>query len=131
MSPSNKCQLLVVDDFDDNLFLITLFFESENYQVESATSGQEALEKLEISRPDIVLMDVRLPDVSGLELTKQIRQKPKLINLPIILVTGDADIQLEDVLKIGATNLFHKPLDLTALLEQVKTICSPISPLPN
>ena len=123
MSPSDNPHILVVDDFHDNLLLISMFFESENYQVEAAQNGKEALEKIELSPPDLVLMDVRLPDISGIEVAQQLRQNPQFVSLPIILLTGDLEISFEEVSKLGVNGLFHKPIDLVALLEQVKVAC--------
>lgn len=76
LSAPSAFYILVVDDLSDNLFLLQTSLEAEGYNVDTADNGSSALEKVEASPPDLILMDVMMPDMNGYEVTQQIRQNP-------------------------------------------------------
>ena len=86
---SNK-RVLVVDDNVTNLKLITCLLATESCEVSTATSAEHALELLRAERPDLLLLDLQLPDMDGLELTRVLRADPGLASLPIVAVTAYA-----------------------------------------
>jgi CheY-like chemotaxis protein len=81
-------RILVDDDLPDNYFLLQTVLESEGYLVEVADSGRVALESIASNPPDLVLLDVMMPEMSGFEVTRRLRQNPALPFIPILLVTG-------------------------------------------
>ncbi len=81
-------RILVVDDAVDNLFLLQTVLEVEGYQVEIADSGKAALAKIELQPPDLLLLDVMMPGMNGIEVVQHIRQNRNLPFIPVILVTG-------------------------------------------
>ncbi|QYO68712.1 response regulator [Leptolyngbya sp. 7M] len=71
-------RILVVDDIADNLLLLQAILESEGYQVELADSGPAALDRIKTAPPDLVLLDVMMPDMNGFEVTQRVRQVAQL-----------------------------------------------------
>jgi CheY-like chemotaxis protein len=118
-------RILVVDDLPDNCFLLQMVLESEGYQVEVAASGPAALDKIATCLPDLVLLDVMMPDMDGFEVTRQLRHNPALPFIPVLLVTGYNELTAADGFAVGATGLIRKPIDLDQLLHQIRTILLP------
>lgn len=118
------CHILVVDDIADNVFLLQTLLEAEGYSVDTASSGWTALRKIKDNRPDIVLLDIMMPDMSGYEVTQRIRQNQSLSNTPIVLVTAYSDITVSEGLAMGANDFIRKPIDADQLLESVNKFCS-------
>jgi CheY-like chemotaxis protein len=88
-------RVLVVDDNPDSLVIVRGILEPHGYQVDEATSGPQALERIRAQRPDIVLLDIMMPEMSGFEVLQKIREDPETSLLPVILVTaktGDEDV---------------------------------------
>ena len=115
---SQKKRILVVDDLDDNLFFMQMFLESEGYQVETASNGKQALTKIWEAPPDLVLLDVMMPDLDGYEVTRQIRQNSAL---PFMLVTAHGDLSAARGLDLGANDFVRKPVDVDELLARVRS----------
>ncbi|HEY9640056.1 MAG TPA: response regulator [Coleofasciculaceae cyanobacterium] len=117
------CHILVVDDIEDNVFLLQTLLETEGYVVDTANSGWDALRKIKTVRPDIVLLDVMMPGMTGYEVTQRIREHPSLSDIPIILITAYSEISTHEGLAMGANDLIQKPIDLDRLLESLKALC--------
>jgi CheY-like chemotaxis protein len=83
-------RVLVVDDNADNLFAIKQILASLPVTIETATSGPEAIELCRRRRPDVIMMDVQLPGLSGLDASRAIRELPDCRDIPIIALTADA-----------------------------------------
>jgi CheY-like chemotaxis protein len=118
-------RILVVDDLIDNSFLLQTVLENEGYQVEVANSGQSALEKIAIHPPELVLLDVMMPEMNGFEVTRQIRKNTHLPFIPILLVTGYGSLMPAEGFDAGADGFVRKPIDFENLLYQIKTILQP------
>jgi CheY-like chemotaxis protein len=117
--------ILVVDDIADNSFLLQTILESEGYVVEVADSGQTALDKIATNPPDLVLLDVMMPEMNGFEVTERIRQNPDLPFIPIILVTGYSEPMPAAGFESGADGFIRKPIDFDDLLQQIQSILVP------
>jgi len=85
---SGKQRILAVDDNPQNVKLLEQVLRSSGYEVESALSGAEALAKLESTQPDLVLLDVVMPGMSGYEVCRAIRANPATALLPVVMVTA-------------------------------------------
>jgi len=120
--PSHNAQILIVDDVIDNLFILQSFLESEGFAVEVADSGSAALEKLQTSLPDLVLLDVMMPEVNGYELTRTIRRDLQLSSIPIILISAHIEACRIKGLAVGATDFVRKPIDFEALLAKIQSL---------
>ncbi len=115
-------QILVVDDIDDNVFFLQTVLETEGYQVETATDGDTALTKVENFQPDLILMDVMMPDMNGYEVTRKIRQNPDLRFIPILMVTAHDYIYTDQQLALDPDNFIRKPVECDQLLSKVATL---------
>jgi len=114
-------QVLVVDDVRSNRAMLHELLSQMGLQVNEAASGREAIEKVKALSPDLVIMDIRMPDMDGFETTKQIRQLRKADQLPIIALTAEAkaktDLELE---AHGLNGYMTKPVNLKNLVHQLK-----------
>jgi len=111
-------KILVVEDTESNYLLLSVILRKE-YEVCRAYNGQEAIEKWEECRPDMILMDVRMPVMDGLEATRSIRRKGG--TLPIIALTANAyDSDREKAFEVGCDNYMAKPIMAPALREMIK-----------
>ncbi|MEG1002694.1 response regulator transcription factor [Clostridium sp.] len=117
--------ILVVDDEISILHLIKMNLELQKYNVITATCGNEALELTIKEKPDIIILDAMLPDISGFELINKI----KLINdIPIIMLTAKGDINDKLLgLQLGAEDYITKPFNSTELLLRIKVISKRIN----
>ncbi len=118
-------RILVVDDLPDNYVLLQTVLEIEGYSVEVADSGFSALESIASHPPDLVLLDVMMPGMDGIEVTRRLRQNSALPYIPIILVTGYKKPMPADGFEVGADGFIRKPIDVDDLLLQIRTILLP------
>ncbi len=114
--------LLAVDDTPDNLLLIQLALEQEGYSVVLVDSGRKALATIERRPPDLVLLDVMMPEMNGYEVTRRIRQHPHLPYIPILLITAHEEPSLIKGLDIGADEFIRKPIQLDELTARVRSL---------
>lgn len=120
MPPVPK-KVLIVEDETDIAQLIKVYLEKAGFQPSIATTGVEALEQVNSDHPDMVLLDLMLPEMDGLEVCKRIRNKPKTALLPIIMLTAKAEESDTIVgLELGADDYVTKPFSPKALVARVK-----------
>jgi len=125
--------VLIADDNDVVLEMISDFLVSQNYRVGLARNGSEFLECLERVEADIILMDIQMPDIDGIEVIRRIRAHPlaRTAALPVIAVTALAMTgDRERCLEAGANAYLSKPLQLRELIETIERLC-PIRDFPN
>ena len=118
-----KQNLLLVEDEDRLAMVLKTFFEKENFDVEIVSDGEDALFQAESLKPDIVLLDWMLPNMSGLEICRQIRSTKDLKNTPIIFLTakGEEEDKLRG-LDIGADDYITKPFSQMELLARINSL---------
>lgn len=114
-------KLLAVDDVPDNLFLLQTILEAEGFTVDVATNGRTALNKIKASPPDLILLDVMMPGMTGYEVTQRIRQDESLPTIPIVLITAQDKAAALRGLELGANDFISKPIDFDELLTRVRT----------
>jgi DNA-binding response OmpR family regulator len=119
---SAEATILVVDDSPPNVKLLRLILGAAGYRVLNAYSGAEALEILHRDRPDAMLLDVRMPGMTGYEVCRQIREDPEFAALPVIMVSA-LSLAEERIMGIeaGATDFISKPFNKNELLARVRT----------
>lgn len=112
--------VLVVDDDEFQHKIIDKILEGKNYHLVFAAGGIEALKVLRKTRPDLILMDVMMPDMGGLEVARYIKSTPQLADIPIVMITGKSDKNIvTESLKAGAADFVVKPFDRDTLLGKV------------
>lgn len=120
-----KHKVLIVEDNPMNMRLIEMILKSDNYTLLKATDGEEALEIAAKERPDLVLMDIRLPKVSGLEVAKRLKKDPELSHTSIIALTAHAmKGDMEKAFEAGCESYISKPIDTRELPRLVADILS-------
>src|SRR5262245_10235968 len=116
-----RFKILVVDDEQDAIDLIEYNLQNAGYRVITANDGVEALQKTRSSIPDLIVLDLMLPELDGLEVCKILRRDPATSNIPIIMLTAKAS-ELDRVLglEIGADDYVTKPFSPRELVLRVK-----------
>jgi two-component system cell cycle response regulator len=116
-------RVLVVDDILPNVKVLSAKLLSEYYEVIAAYSGKEALEKIEKEHPDIVLLDVMMPEMDGFEVCHIIKNNPSTMHVPVVMVTALSEISDRvKGLEAGADDFLTKPVNDTALFARVKSL---------
>lgn len=118
----DQTRVLVVDDLEVNRNLLTKQLGRRGYTVLEADSGPSALEMIENEKFDIVLLDIRMPDMDGLEVLRRIRKTHSPLNLPVIMVTAEALTEVTvEALQSGANDYLVKPIDITAAVARIES----------
>lgn len=114
--------VLVVDDQNDNLRFLGEVLDRAGYRVMPALTGQAALSRAALRRPDIALLDIAMPDLDGIETCRRLRELPGLRDLPVLFVTGATQKSaLDDAFAAGAVDYVTKPFVVNELLVRIRT----------
>lgn len=113
-------KILIVDDESDVCEVISRFLQDRGYDVVTATSGQEALSRLLFEKPDLILLDIRMPEMDGMECLRQIRKLDKDVLVIMVSCITDIDIA-KKALTLGAKDYITKPLGFDALETAIST----------
>jgi CheY-like chemotaxis protein len=113
-------RILIVDDNATNLKLVAYLMKANGYEVDTALAAESALEALRLNRPDVILMDIQLPGIDGLELTRRLKADPETSDIVIIAVTAYAMKGDQDkALAAGCDDYITKPIDTRALPDTI------------
>ncbi|HEY0322937.1 MAG TPA: response regulator [Pyrinomonadaceae bacterium] len=115
--------ILIVDDLVDNLALISLDLQQEGYRVVTASDGEKAVRVAALTRPDIILMDIAMPGVDGLEATRKLRADETLRNIPVIALTAyDTGGFRRAAADAGFDGYLTKPINFDRLHELIQSL---------
>ena len=118
-----KAKILIVDDETNVSRMVGYALKAEGYEVSTAESGFEALNEVQTGRPDLIILDIMLPDMSGLEICQQLREKPEFADLPIIMLSARAQVPDKITgLEAGADEYITKPADTEEIVARVKAL---------
>ena len=116
-------KILVIEDDPNALRLVEYKLGQEGYQVITAADGLEGLKKAREEHPDLIILDIMLPGLDGYEVCQRLRQEPKTIKLPILMLSAKArGIDKATGLKVGADDYLTKPADQAMVVAKVKTL---------
>jgi DNA-binding response OmpR family regulator len=119
-------RVLVVDDDRPTVEMLTLALEMEGYEVITASAGPEALDTAQILHPDLLVLDVMMPGMTGFEVVRELRDHPQLHDIPVLLLSAWArDVDVWSGWMAGADAYVTKPMDVDDLLEQVSRLLRP------
>ncbi len=118
-----QSSILIVDDEPVNVILLQEILNKAGYLVLTASSGTESLQVMEQIRPDLVFMDIMMPDMNGIEVLGRIKDDPATQNIPVIMITASRnDIYREESIKKGASAYIVKPISNKIILDTVENI---------
>ena len=119
--PNQKATILCVEDNPDNRTLVRRILMSEDYAVLEAVNASEALNILKNARPNLILMDINMPDMDGYTLTAKIKSMPGFERIPILALTANVMRgDKEKTLEAGCDGYIQKPLDIDQLVREVE-----------
>lgn len=116
-------KILIIDDQFETSVILSKWLQKENFEIIFAKSGKEGLEKIKSDKPDIVLLDVMMPDINGFELCSIIKSDPNIEATPVVLVTARTSSEdLEHGFNVGAIDYIKKPVDRLELITRIKSV---------
>jgi len=123
MAEKSRPKVLVVDDEEKNIKLMSLILEKNGYAFETAQNGLEALEKAKTFSPDLILLDIMMPEMDGYEVCKKLKDNPGTKHIPVVMITAlkEREAKLKG-LESGASDFLSKPFDSTELIVRTKNL---------
>lgn len=116
-----KNNILYLDDTFDQRNMVKMILETVGIQVETAVDGQEGLRKVANNRPDLILLDLRMPKLGGFEFLKIIKSQPNTKDIPVVVISAWANsASQEEVMSAGAAAFITKPYELDELISVVQ-----------
>ena len=117
-------KIMVVDDEPDILFTVGQMLEMSGYEVIKVSDGKECLEKLEETSPDLVLLDIMMPEISGWDVAAKIKENPKWNGIPIVFLTAKGDTMSIGMGGLASEDYIVKPFDIKDLKARIEKILS-------
>jgi len=116
-----KKKILLVDDDEDIIKMNKLMLSELGFEVISASSGEEAIEKAGSESPDLILLDVMMPEIDGLQTLAMLKNKPETSSIPVLMLSGAGEkIAQNNAMLAGAADYIMKPFNSEMLLEAIK-----------
>lgn len=123
MDDSGKRKILVIDDSETNLILLQTILEEAGYEVELSDDSSVALDYIRARKPDLVLLDLLMPGMGGIEFLEQLNNGSDSLPAPVLVITAYASREYNERAKaLGALDIIDKPIDITTILMQISRI---------
>lgn len=122
---------MLVEDHSSVRALLRVVLEDEGYRIMEADDGPAALEAAESARPDLIVLDLMMPELDGEEVITRLREKPDLAGIPVLVVTAKEEAVGRMMDLLGDRNVFEKPFDQTKVVERVRELAGPARRLPS
>jgi len=117
---NRKSRILIIEDNEQNLYLITFILQQHGHEVFQARDGREGIRLATQLEPDLILLDIQLPEIDGYAVARELRSNPQLDNVPIVAVTSYAMLgDRERILAEGCTGYIEKPINPETFLTQI------------
>jgi CheY-like chemotaxis protein len=118
-----KQSVLIVDDEPMTLNLLRMMLEPVGFAVTGVEGGLEALESVRMTRPDVMILDVMMPDMDGITVCKTLRNEPETADLPIVMLSGKTHLNAEaEGLAAGANQYLFKPMSRSDLINSLRSV---------
>lgn len=118
-----SASILVVDDHEQNLELIQAYLEEIGCRVRPAKDGLEAMRQVESEQPDVIILDVMMPRMSGFQVCSQLKNNPETRDIPVVMVTALSDVgDIERAVECGADDFLTKPVHKLELVTRVRNL---------
>jgi two-component system, cell cycle response regulator DivK len=119
-------KILIVEDNEQNMYLMTFLLENYGYKIIQAFNGKEGIRLAQETKPDVILLDIQLPEMNGYQVAEELRKDHLLSSVPIIAVTSYAMAgDKERALAAGATGYIEKPINPDTFITQLQEYISP------
>lgn len=116
----SRFTVLIVDDIPVNIILLKTMLTKTNVRILTATNGQEALDTIRKQKPDLVLLDIQMPLMNGMEVLKEIKADPELKRIPVFMVSAYTSPEdIEQSMSLGASGFIKKPVIMDNLISSV------------
>lgn len=113
--------ILIIDDSTTNQVLMEALLQEEGFATQAASNAQEAYKIIEKSVPRLIILDLLMPQVSGVEILKQLRESEQTVKTPIVVVSAVKSTDyIDESIELGANSYFTKPIDIPSFIKQVK-----------
>lgn len=121
--PPSSSHILIADDNHQNCELLEAYLTQEGYNVEMVFDGQQALEAIARRQPDLLLLDIMMPRMSGYEVCRKLKADPETQDMPIVMVTALAEMgDIEKAVQAGADDFLTKPINKLELTTRVRSL---------
>lgn len=120
-----KLKALIIEDNEQNMYMLTFLLENNNYEVFQAFNGLDGIKAAIEHSPDVILLDIQLPQMDGYQIAKELRKKRDLQHIPIVAVTSHAMVgDREKAMESGATGYIEKPIDPDNFIQRMESYFS-------
>lgn len=116
-----KRKILYIEDNEQNIYLVRFILEKYGYEMHEAREGREGIDRASDVQPDLILLDIQLPQMDGYAVARALRQNPELAHVPIVAVTSYAMTgDREKAIHAGCNGYISKPIDLDKFIDKIR-----------